>query len=608
MKYLLCFLWYLPVLSLSSQQDSIPLQYEQDSEIIIQDTRRISAPLYLSYSQSFGEQIADQSSLYIRSYGKGSLASLSHRGGTSQQTQLQWDGLPIHNPMLGLADLSLVSSPLFSKAVLHSGGQSTFHGSGAICGVLEVKQDTATLGGELGISVGSFGARTIALGHRWSWGKFDFSAKGTWELADNDFTHFVGKDTLTQTNADFDSKGLLVSAGYNLKEGQLKLSYWLQDIHRGIPPTTVQNRSEARQEDYTQRLRLDLRKKIGQQSLRSVLAYMDENNNFEDLPNAILARNSFKKWVSQSTLTRHTATSTYSLKVDLNHTIGNTKNYQANQNTLSQAGLYLSAHRDLEFIDIKAAIRSEWNNLVSPPLLPSLELTRQLNRTSIQFKLSREYRVPGLNDLFWTPGGNPDLRPEIGWNQELTLTHKYQRFKADATIYHRKINDWILWLPSSETGFFSAINIAEVRSTGIECKAQLSGQYNKFLWQWTAHYHYGQSTHLNPVPTQRIEAGDQLIYTPRHTFSTGINFQRGPLTLNLNNRYTSSVKGINVDVDGYWLSSLRLEYERKYKIKKRPKVGKISFGVLNLFNHDYRVIERRPMPGRNYDLQWTFNF
>ena len=598
----------MAVLTLSSQQDSIPLEYEQDDEIIIQDTRLTSTPLDINQSQAFSEQLAYQSSIYVRSYGKGSLATLSLRGGTSQQTQLQWDGLPIHNPMLGLADLSLVSSPLFSKALLHSGGQSTYHGSGAITGVLELKQDKPSTGGELGLSIGSFGSRTYTLGHQWKWGRFRFSAKGAYEVADNDFTHIVGSDTLTQTNAAFDSKGLLLSTGIDLNDGDLKLSYWLQDIHREIPPTTVQTRSEATQDDHTQRLRLDLNKKIGQLAFRTVLAYMDEDNYYDDLPNFITARNSFKKWVSISTLTRHTTSGTYEVKVDLNHTVGNTEAYRDNQNTLSQAGVYLSAHKDFEFLDIKVGLRSEWNNLTDPPLLPSLALTHRFLNNTIRLKLSREYRVPGLNDLFWRPGGNLELRPEQGWNQELTLAHKGQHFQADATVYHRKINDWILWLPSTETGFISAINIAEVRSRGLEVNTQISGQKEKIQWQWDNHYNYVRSTHLNPIAAQRINAGDQLIYTPLHTFSTGLNLQRKSLSLQLNGRYTSSVRGINVDVDGYWLAGLRLQHQKKYKFSKCPLKGTISIGVHNLFDTEYRVIERRPMPGRYFDLLWTINF
>ena len=200
MKYLLCLWLGITGLTLSGQQDSLPLSTTVD-EIVIQDTRLSSIPLTVRPAQSFSEQLANQSSVYVRSYGKGSLATLSLRGGTSSQTQLQWDGLPIHNPMLGLADLSLVSSPLFSKAILHSGGQSTFHGSGAICGVLEIKQDKHADGTHLSFSQGSFGTRSYSLGHNASWGRFSFSAKGSWEVADNDFVHIVGGTERVQTNA-----------------------------------------------------------------------------------------------------------------------------------------------------------------------------------------------------------------------------------------------------------------------------------------------------------------------------------------------------------------------------------------------------------------------
>ncbi len=608
MKYILSVWLAMTVLLLSGQQDSIPLKSTL-GEILIQDVPLTTKPLKLSANLTFSDHLTRQSSTYVRSYGKGSLATLSLRGGTSQQTLLQWDGVPIQNPMLGLADLSLVSSALFSKATLHSGGQSTRYGSGAICGVLDIKNiDQETTGGQAGISVGSYGSTTYNVGYQWVKNRLSLSMRGAYEVADNDFTYLVGGNEKKQANAKFDSKGLLLGARYRLKNGGLKLSYWLQDIHRGIPPTTVQNRSEATQDDHTQRIRLNLKKSIGKANVLSVLAYMDEDNNYDDPPSLIAARNNFKRWLSTTTVTQSYARTQFQAKLDLNHTVGNTDAYDANQNTFQQAALYASLHRDFNYADIKLALRTEWNNLTSPPLLPSLTINHQSGSQSIRLKISREYRVPGLNDLFWRPGGNPDLRPERGWNQELTLAHKGAHLAVDATIYHRKLEDWILWLPSTETGFVSAINIAEVRSRGIEVNSQLSGQFHKTNWQWTAQYHYGRSTHLQAISGQRISAGDQLIYTPLHTLSSGWKINRHQFSFQVDNRYTSPVRGINEDVDGYFLADLQLNHKKKYKLNKVGLIGIFSFSVNNILDNEYRVVERRPMPGRNYTFSFNIKF
>ncbi len=608
MKYILSVWLMMTVLVLSGQQDSISIKSTL-GEILIQDAPVPTTSLKLSSDLTFGEHLTRQSSTYVRSYGKGSLATLSLRGGTSQQTQLLWDGIPIQNPMLGLADLSLVSSALFSKAILHSGGQSTQYGSGAICGAIDIKNMASeTKGGQAGIAMGSFGSRTYNLGYQWLIKKWRLTMSSAYEVADNDFTYLVGGNERTQPNAQFDSKGLLLSAGYQLKNGALKLSYWLQDIHRGIPPTTVQNRSEATQDDHTQRVRLDLKKSIGKGKVSSALAYMDEDNNYDDPPSLIAARNNFKRWLSTTTVTRSYSRTQLLAKLDLNHTNGNTAAYDASQNTFQQAALYTSLHQDFNFVDIKIGLRTEWNNLTSPPLLPSLTINHQRGAQSIRLKLSKEYRVPGLNDLFWRPGGNPDLRPEKGWNQELTVAHKSKHFVLDATLYHRKLEDWILWLPSTETGFVSAINIAEVRSRGLEVNSQLSGQVDKINWQWSTQYHYGRSTHLQAIPGQRIDAGDQLIYTPQHTLSSGWTLHRDQFSLQIDNRYTSAVSGINEDVDGYFLLDMQLNHSKKYKLNKTALTGIFSLSVNNILDYEYRIVERRPMPGRNYTLSFNIKF
>ena len=106
------------------------------------------------------EELAFSNTGYIRTNGIGGVSTLSLRGSSSSQVSVNWNGLPIESPMLGLLDLALLPSPLIDSWEIHKGGNSSKWGSGAIGGILLIESrlpetDTSLL--SLCTSIGSFG-------------------------------------------------------------------------------------------------------------------------------------------------------------------------------------------------------------------------------------------------------------------------------------------------------------------------------------------------------------------------------------------------------------------------------------------------------------------
>ena len=66
--------------------------------------------------------LADNSVVFIKSYGRGGLATASFRGTAASHTQVLWNGFQITSPMLGQVDLSLVPAVFFDEAKLQYGG------------------------------------------------------------------------------------------------------------------------------------------------------------------------------------------------------------------------------------------------------------------------------------------------------------------------------------------------------------------------------------------------------------------------------------------------------------------------------------------------------
>ncbi|MCA1747428.1 MAG: TonB-dependent receptor, partial [Bacteroidales bacterium] len=134
-------------------------------------------------------------------------------------------------------------------------------------------------------------------------------------------------------------------------------------------------------------------------------------------------------------------------------------------------GLYFSAAEPLQ---LAVQLRKDFVSDHNAPLIYTLGASyRPLEKHDLVIKgnFARNYHHPTLNDLYWQPGGNPDLLPEEGYSGEITVQYaaaaEGRSVSTALTGYHARINDWILWLPGFK-GYWEPVNVAEVRSSGLE--------------------------------------------------------------------------------------------------------------------------------------------
>ena len=90
----------------------------------------------------------------------------------------------------------------------------------------------------------------------------------------------------------------------------------------------------------------------------------------------------------------------------------------------------------------------------------------------LRANVSRAFRLPTYTDLYYhDPAnvGNPDLRPESAWSFEAgPRWDAGGRFSAQATVFHRREHDVIDYARSAPNSPWQAMNIDELRSTGVE--------------------------------------------------------------------------------------------------------------------------------------------
>lgn len=84
---------------------------------------------------------------------------------------------------------------------------------------------------------------------------------------------------------------------------------------------------------------------------------------------------------------------------------------------------------------------------------------------------SRNYRFPTLNDLYFQPGGNPDLQPEHGFTYDGGVSFAFAKegryaVHGEATWFDSYIDDWILWIPlGGKQDFWTPKNLKKYMPT-----------------------------------------------------------------------------------------------------------------------------------------------
>jgi iron complex outermembrane receptor protein len=90
---------------------------------------------------SLSELLSENTTIYIKEYGRGALATASFRGTSPTHTQVSWNGININSPMLGMVDFSLIPVYIVDEINLQHGGASVSESSGGLGGHISIQNN-----------------------------------------------------------------------------------------------------------------------------------------------------------------------------------------------------------------------------------------------------------------------------------------------------------------------------------------------------------------------------------------------------------------------------------------------------------------------------------
>jgi iron complex outermembrane receptor protein len=575
-------------------------------------------------SNSLSELLQQESSIYIKSYGPGGIATPSLRGGSAAHTSIIWNGININSPLNGLSDLALMPLQLNDEVHLQYGGGSALWGSGSIGGSIHLNSiNTFQKIRSFSFShhIGSFGMSYQNVCAELSNKIWSISLKAFKKKSENNFPF---QDPYSNSNeikhlqhAQNESTGLILRNSLKLdKKNVIDINLWKQSSQREIPPNITQLSSEATQKDNSNRFLVNWKHSENKWTGQLKLAYINENILYNNPISGIDAFNNYKTSIAEYEVkyafnNQHLLSSGIQFNNIASEVEAFSSNYIQNRMALFSSYRYSGINKKLENT---LSIRKEVIDNQNAPTTFSNGTILNLNKTlALRMQLSTLYRLPSLNDLYWVPGGNPDLKPEYGYSAEVgsKLSWKSQNKRTkvcfEPTYFNRYIYNWIIWMPHSN--YWQPKNIMEVWSRGWETFSLIEHSTKKLTFLWDINTSYVVSTSEKKKSNNDLSIGKQLIYVPMYSAKTGIGLRYKTITIRLNSTYTG-YRNTSNDGSEFMEPFNLVNFQSSYNIDLKNYQLNIFLQANNIFNEEYQLIINQAMPLSNFmaGVQINFNY
>lgn len=589
-------------------QDFPALQLE---EIILSDSQlkkfsesqtvlTLNDSVIIRHQGTFTQLMQLKTPFFFKENGAGMVSSVSFRGTTAQQTAVLWNGININSQLNGQTDFNTLNASDFSAMDIRLGGGSSIYGSGAIGGSVHLHQ-TAILNQPLSsrfqLSYGSF--ETVQSHYRFQIGNKRWATRLnlTRNQSNNDYPYL--QTSQKNQNGGYYNQSIAASIVFKINENN-RLSYDVQayDGRRDFSGTlTVQNANRYFDQNSRQLLTWMYQHEKWTSQLK--FAYLTELYQFYENKNTRFYQfGSVQTFIGRYDLSwKPNARSELNLLTDFTQNEGRGTNFlDQTRQIFTQSVLWKQSINT--YWTYESSLRIEKTTVYDSPILFSIGTQYAISKkTALKANVSRNYRIPTFNDLYWQGSGNADLNPEYAMQGEIGWVWNHQKTKVNGQFFYIKLDDLLRWIPNA-SGVWRPENTAEVHSFGYEVMAQKEFNFLGNPMQIQAQYAYTISEN------QALQK--QLIYVPFHLANGQINYAIHRWMIFSQWRYNGSV--FTSSDHAAQLKDYHLMHVGTHYHFGKNKIFRVGMQVQNLWNVNYQNVVARPMPGRHYNANLTLNF
>ncbi|HSO77539.1 MAG TPA: TonB-dependent receptor, partial [Bacteroidales bacterium] len=488
-----------------------------------------------------GSLLQASTPFYIKETGNSGLSSVIMRGLSGSHTMILWNGIPVTASNTGMADFALIPVVFASSVLVTGGGADLEEVSGAIGGKIELQSEQPEKRGtEASLSTSAGSNEEYATALAVSTGNKKVSANiSIWgKKSGNDFL-FINKDDPggpspeRRVNASSTSAGILHDLFFKGVSSTLSLHLWYNLSERELPGpvTTFQQNFRETQDDRSLRSALRFKKTSGKFSLDIISGLTAEANLYNNETAQISGNNRTAAFTFRTGI-KYRVSDDLELGLTLGDEYQASRSYsyteRKERNLFSSvaSAVYNPAKRLRLTAQVRQTLRE--TSFVAPEFTAGGSYLLSGDGSSIiRANLSRNLKLPTLNDLFWNPGGTPDLDPEISTGAELgysynAVTTTGVHNSADITLHASAVRDLIQWVPGV-SGYWTAENIRDVKVSGLEARIRRRVPVGTGTLSFGSNYSLTHSAVAASGILNDKTVGKQLIYTPVHHLSAEVS-------------------------------------------------------------------------------------
>ncbi len=576
---------------------------------------------------SLSELLQNETPLQLATYGTaGAQSNLSLRGAGADHTQVNWNGFPITSSTAGSTDLSFVPVAGFNNISIVNNASGALYGSGTFGGALNLDNQASWSdpGFHARLSSG-YGSMNSFMGDaaiQYSTQKLQIQSSTFGTSSDGDFKYFdlYRQLEFRRKNASWTNYGTIDNVYYKLgKSSQLDGGIWYQVKDLNLPKimgssaTTIENQKDSTLKAFVRY------KTYGNASgleIKSAYFYDYQLYTEKETPTSMVYDQYSKIITHQYFLDADyrqffTADLSFDYGVTLSYVNADVAAYLKRKEETDFAAFLAGKYKTSDFTG-NVAIRKEWNTSFSSRFLFSASGIYTLdedNHWKVRANISQKFNKPTFNELFWVPGGNPDLKPESGYSAETGLvasdvfSSKDNEVDFDVNAYFSDIKNMISWQPAGS--IWTPVNYMQVYAKGLELKATEKLPVGAFIINNTASLYINKSTVEETTDQNVDEKGHDVFYMPRYNSLISTQWTLNNTSAGIYYHYTSSrYYNITSKMDPYQL----VDFQVGHNFKLAKMDTQLLFRVDNLLDKAYQVVRSYPMPGRTFSLKLGIQF
>ncbi len=597
--FLFCFLFTF------SQEKEIDTVFVFDNQLKnskkFQKIERLTQEDLLKNTTNLSELLRFQSPVYIKENGRGMVSSPSFRGTTAQQTAFIWNGININSILLGQGDINNLNLLGYDQLEVKSGGGSVIYGSGAIGGSIHLNNELSFNKGfktNLFLEGASYNTFNSFLKTSYSDEKFSIKVSGNFVKSDNDYE--IPEKDYINLNGQYVNRTFNLGAAYKIDPKNM-LS-WQTQIYDGAQHyPTSEFGTKTKYLTNTLRSLINWNFNSAKIINNFKVAYLqDEFQYFDDIDQPKSSGGTAKTYLAKNDF-NYLFNDHFAFDFITEYHLDQGQGYESGishveRNAGSVAGL-LRWNPSRRF-NFETGLKKDFVEDITTPVLFSFSGKMNVNSWySVVLNTSKNFRYPSFNDLYWQPGGNLDLKPEVSYQAELGNNFKYKNWKLNLTPYYIDLTDMIQWVPTSD-GYWSPVNTNKVESFGLESQLNFEKNIGKNRMKFSAGYIF---THSKNKETDRF-----LMYVPKHKIFGNASYRYDFAELFVQGMfngltYTTSDEKRSEAIEPYFImnAGLNLTFFNHYQF---------GLKVNNILNQIYQTTAYFPLPKRNYSLNLLINF